>query len=99
MDYFFIGEQELVTAFRFVGVEGVAVGDQGSSRSAFLRITQGWDETAGTYLPASDPVQVLIIGNPATATNYTNPENLQVTIGLAGGIGLLIRAATRKRAA
>ena len=32
-----------------------------------------------------DPVQLLIIGNPASASGYTAAENVTITIGLAGG--------------
>jgi V/A-type H+-transporting ATPase subunit F len=51
VDFFFIGDAELVTAFRFVGVEGEAVWDAGGARAAFRGVTEGWDETAGTALP------------------------------------------------
>ncbi|MFP3088820.1 V-type ATP synthase subunit F [Treponema sp. TIM-1] len=61
MDYFFIGDEELVTAFRFVGIGGEAVTDAYHARSVFLKITQGWDETAGTVLPNSESCRVLIM--------------------------------------
>jgi V/A-type H+-transporting ATPase subunit F len=62
VDYFFIGDQELVTAFRFVGIGGTAAADAGEAQAVFLRITKGWDETAGTVLPgAAEGVRVLII--------------------------------------
>ncbi|MDR1971671.1 MAG: ATPase V [Treponema sp.] len=63
MDYFFIGDSELVTAFRFVGIAGAAVADAAEAKAAFLRITRGWDETAGTVLPgdAGGSCRVLII--------------------------------------
>ena len=32
-----------------------------------------------------DPVQFLIIGNPASANGYTPAENVTITVGLAGG--------------
>jgi V/A-type H+-transporting ATPase subunit F len=51
MDYFFIGDPELVTAFRFVGVGGVSAAGAEEAREVFLRITRGWDETAGAALP------------------------------------------------
>jgi V/A-type H+-transporting ATPase subunit F len=53
MDYFFIGDPELVTAFRFVGISGALAADAGEARDAFLRITMGWDETAGAVLPGA----------------------------------------------
>jgi V/A-type H+-transporting ATPase subunit F len=61
VDYFFIGDEELVTAFRFVGIGGEAVADAHHARSVFLKITQGWDETAGTVLPNSESCRVLIM--------------------------------------
>jgi V/A-type H+-transporting ATPase subunit F len=67
VDYFFIGDPELLTAFRFVGIGGVAVGNAGEARSAFLRITRGWDETAGAVLPmnGAEGCRVLIITEEA----------------------------------
>jgi V/A-type H+-transporting ATPase subunit F len=62
VDYFFIGDAELVTAFRFVGVEGEAVWDTGSARAVFRKVTEGWDETAGAALPGlRKPCRVLIL--------------------------------------
>lgn len=40
MDYFFIGEAELVTAFRFAGVEGRAVSDAEGTLAAFHELTR-----------------------------------------------------------
>ena len=45
MDYFFLGDPELVTAFRFVGVAGASVRDADDALEIFGRITG--DETAG----------------------------------------------------
>jgi V/A-type H+-transporting ATPase subunit F len=39
MDYFFLGDQELVTAFRFVGINGAAVHDAGDALGFFREIT------------------------------------------------------------
>ncbi|GHU79451.1 hypothetical protein FACS189462_5100 [Spirochaetia bacterium] len=64
MDYFFIGDPELLTAFRFVGIGGVPVGDADEAQAAFLRITRGWNETAGAVLPGTmgaEGCRVLII--------------------------------------
>ncbi|MDR2135920.1 MAG: V-type ATP synthase subunit F [Treponema sp.] len=63
MDYYFIGDPELVTAFHFVGIGGRAVADSGEAQAAFLRITRGLDETAGVVLPgeAGKGCRVLII--------------------------------------
>ena len=55
MDYFFIGDAELVTAFRFVGVEGRAVNDAKQAISLFRQITEGWNEKTETVLPDTIP--------------------------------------------
>ena len=52
MDYFFLGDPELVTAFSFVGIKGVSVLNADDAHKAFRRITEGYDETAGTVLPS-----------------------------------------------
>ncbi|GHV68619.1 hypothetical protein AGMMS49928_08580 [Spirochaetia bacterium] len=61
MDYYFLGDAELVTAFRFVGISGIAAPDAAAALSAFRRLTEGWDETAGTALPGIETCRVLII--------------------------------------
>ncbi|MDR0316458.1 MAG: ATPase V [Treponema sp.] len=55
MDYFFLGDAELVTAFRFIGIEGAAANDPGEAVSIFRRITEGWNEAAGAALPDALP--------------------------------------------
>jgi V/A-type H+-transporting ATPase subunit F len=61
LEYFFIGDAELVTAFRFVGIEGAQAGDADGARAVFRRVTEGWDETAGAVMPGVEKCQVLII--------------------------------------
>ena len=65
MDYYFIGDPELVTGFRFIGIEGTAVRDAAEAASVFRRVTEGWVEEAGAALPGSLPgaegCQVLIL--------------------------------------
>jgi len=53
MDYFFLGDPELVTAFRFVGISGTSVRDADEAMATFRRITEGDDESSGTVLPLS----------------------------------------------
>jgi V/A-type H+-transporting ATPase subunit F len=55
VDYFFLGDAELVTGFRFIGIEGMAVRDSAEAIAAFRRITEGWNETAGFALPDTLP--------------------------------------------
>jgi V/A-type H+-transporting ATPase subunit F len=62
VDFFFIGDPELVTAFRFVGVEGTTAGDAEEASAIFRRITEGYDVTAGTVLPGgAEGCRVLIL--------------------------------------
>jgi V/A-type H+-transporting ATPase subunit F len=65
VDYFFIGDPELVTAFRFIGIEGMSVRDPEEASAVFRRITESWVEEAGVTLPGSLPeaenCQVLLI--------------------------------------
>ena len=44
MDYFFLGEAELVTAFRFIGIDGMAIRDCEEAIAAFRKITEGFSE-------------------------------------------------------
>jgi V/A-type H+-transporting ATPase subunit F len=52
VDYFFIGDSELVTAFRFVGIDGLSVDNADLARQSFRRITEGFDEVSNTSIPA-----------------------------------------------
>jgi len=61
VDYFFIGDPELVTAFRFVGIKGTTAAGAEEAHAAFRQITEGWDETAGTVLPDIEQCRILII--------------------------------------
>ena len=69
MDYFFLGDPELVTAFGFVGIDGASVGNAEDARNVFRRVTESFDETAGTVLPSAaagtkpgaKPCRVLIV--------------------------------------
>ena len=61
VDYFFIGDSELATAFRFVGIDGQAVFGAEEALAVFRKCTRSWDETAGTVLPGMESCRVLII--------------------------------------
>ena len=41
VDYFFLGDEELVTAFRFIGINGMTVSSPQSAVEAFKMITEG----------------------------------------------------------
>jgi len=53
VDYFFLGDPELVTAFRFVGISGFPVLSAADARDAFRRMTEGYDGTAAAVLPVA----------------------------------------------
>ena len=61
MDFFFLGDPELVTAFRFVGIDGLPVLGAENAQSAFRKMTEGYDDTAGTVLPGAESCKVLIM--------------------------------------
>ncbi|MCL2195996.1 MAG: ATPase V [Treponema sp.] len=46
MDYFFLGDEEIVTAFRFIGIGGIAVKDAQEAIAAFKDITEGGNENS-----------------------------------------------------
>ena len=46
MEFYFIGDEELVTAFRFIGIEGMAVKDANNAVEVFKDITEGTDTSA-----------------------------------------------------
>ena len=65
MQYFFIGDPELVIAFNLIGIEGIAVQDAEEAIPVFRRITEGWVKEADAVLPDALPgaggCKVLII--------------------------------------
>ena len=71
MSFYFIGDEELVTAFRFIGIEGIAVKDSEETIAVFRQITEGeliassGKENTGVILPESLPAaahcQILIL--------------------------------------
>jgi vacuolar-type H+-ATPase subunit F/Vma7 len=60
MEFYFIGDDELVTAFRFIGIEGMAVKSANEAVEVFKNITEGTLES-GTSVPGTPHCQVLII--------------------------------------
>ena len=64
MDYYFIGDPELLIAFRFVGIRGTAVFKAEDARTAFLKITQGNDE-AGQGPSTAASCRILILTEEA----------------------------------
>ena len=65
MDYFFLGDAELVTAFRFVGIDGASVDNADDALNAFRRMTESYDDTAEAVLPSvtagAESCRVLIV--------------------------------------
>lgn len=60
MDYFFIGDPELVTGFKFVGIDGVAVDNADEARRTFRRVTEGFDEITNAAVP-TEGCRILIL--------------------------------------
>ena len=86
MNYFFIGDAELVTAFRFIGIEGSAVRDAAEAVSLFRRITEGWVAEAGAVLPGAEGCQVLIVTEEVSGWL----DNLLVEWQLSGRYPLIV---------
>jgi len=61
VDYFFIGEAELATAFRFVGIGGLAVSTSEEARSAFRKVTRSWVDEVEAVIPGSEGCRVLVL--------------------------------------
>jgi V/A-type H+-transporting ATPase subunit F len=65
LDFYFLGDEELVTAFRLIGIQGMPVKDADEAVAVFRKVTEGLNETDGTPLPASisetETCQVLLI--------------------------------------
>jgi V/A-type H+-transporting ATPase subunit F len=101
MDYFFLGDSELVTAFRFVGVEGSPVPGQEEALAAFKKITQKWNMTAGAVLPTEtfEGCRVLILTEEVadwlgeTLTDWQLTGQYPLVVEIPGTIG---RMAGRK---
>jgi vacuolar-type H+-ATPase subunit F/Vma7 len=82
VDYFFIGEAELATAFRFIGIDGIAVSDARECRDAFRRATRGGLDASGTLLPDADlgsGVRVLILTEEAADSLGADLAEWQLT--------------------
>ena len=67
MDFYIIGDPELVIAFRFAGIKGTAVSSADDALAAFRRMTEGWDETAGMVMPGIEKSRVLILTEEAAS--------------------------------
>jgi V/A-type H+-transporting ATPase subunit F len=67
VDYFFLGEAELVTAFRFIGIDGMTINNSDEAEAAFRKITEGShiflseDKKAEIVLPGIDICHILIV--------------------------------------
>ena len=70
MCYFYIGDDELATAFRLIGIEGAVVRDSAEATAVFRRVTEGWVAEAGMVLPGTlegaEGCRVLIITDEVT---------------------------------
>jgi V/A-type H+-transporting ATPase subunit F len=95
VDYFFIGDPELVTAFRFVGIEGKAVSGADDALAVFSKCTKSWDETAGAVLPGMQNCRVLIMTEEVsgwlgeTLTNWQLGGSYPLIVEIPGTLGHL----------
>ncbi|MDR0561763.1 MAG: ATPase V [Spirochaetaceae bacterium] len=95
MDYFFIGDPELATAFRFVGIRGTGAGNAEEAVAAFRRITEGWDETAKAVLPEIEGCRILIITEEVadwlgdTLIQWQLSDNYPLIVEIPGIMGRL----------
>ena len=95
MDYFFIGDPELVIAFRFIGISGIAVHGPDDARAAFRRMTEGWDETANAVLPGIEKSRVLILTEEAAdwagefLVNWQLSDQYPLIVEIPGMMGKL----------
>ena len=67
MDYFFIGDSELATAFRFIGIEGCPVLNAADTKEVFLRLTWSQDAAAMPFQAdfGAETCRVLILTEEA----------------------------------
>ena len=77
MDYYFIGDTELLTAFRFIGIDGTAVHNKTEAADIFRQVTQD---------KAFADCKVLIL----TEETSTWLENLLVPWELSGQFPLIV---------
>jgi len=95
VDYFFIGDPELVTAFRFVGIRGQAVSGAGEALTAFKKFTYSWNETAARILPGEEQCRVLIITEETAAwlgdtlTDWQLSGSYPLVVEIPGTLGHL----------
>jgi V/A-type H+-transporting ATPase subunit F len=95
VDYFFIGDPELVTAFRFVGIDGKAAVNPEETRSIFNRITRSWSDTAGAVLPGVEGCRVLILTEEAAdwlgddLTQWQLSGRYPLVVEIPGALGRL----------
>jgi V/A-type H+-transporting ATPase subunit F len=96
VDYYFIGDPELVTAFRFVGIQGQSAAGPEEALAVFRKLTHSWDETAGTVLPGQDrSCRVLIITEETagwlgeTLTDWQLSGSYPLVVEIPGTIGRL----------
>ena len=61
MDYFFLGDPELLTAFHFIGIKGASVLNGYDALRIFRKLTEGYDEISGKVIFPQEPCKVLIL--------------------------------------
>lgn len=61
MELYFIGDEELVTAFRFIGIHGAAVKDADETMAVFNKITEGTQEDFSFKIPDTGSCRILFL--------------------------------------
>jgi V/A-type H+-transporting ATPase subunit F len=83
MDYFFMGSGELLTAFRFAGVDGAVAGDREEALAVFRRVTAEAEAEARILIVEEGTAEAL--GDEIVNWQLTGRYPLVVEIpGLAG---------------
>jgi V/A-type H+-transporting ATPase subunit F len=81
MEYYFMGSDELLTAFRFAGVDGAVAGDRESALAVFQKVT----EEAEARILIVEESTAAVLGEDLVKWQLTGKYPLIVEIpGLAG---------------
>jgi len=88
MVYFFLGDEELVTAFRFIGIGGIAVRNKQEAASVFRKITGGLSDDSDIVqaMPDDASCEILIL----TEETADWLGDLMINWQLSGGYPLLV---------
>ena len=95
MDYFFLGDPELVSAFRFVGINGSSVRDAEDALNIFRKITESYDPVSGQVIPGAESCRILIVTEEVadwlgdTLIQWQLSDRYPLIVELSGFLGKL----------